>query len=262
MRFFSRFFGFILLIIASGAIKSHANSLSDSTSIYKLGFFDLTAGLDSRVNRIKKFQYDITPSKSGMGSDTLKYFADRFEYSVYSGVFFRIQTSFFAMYFNDKWKKIAFGDIISVEISAGFVDSRLSAIKSGAKIFYNCEFGFGLMYRPSTDIDIGLTVILLKFGNDFLSNLYSGSSYFLKLRAKRLIGEVGWISENKLYFGRLNLLVKDENLSKLSLSVKYFFKPTKNFGIRYEIMPVTYPYYSPIGEEGIMSLKLFYGVNF
>jgi hypothetical protein len=230
----------------------------DSTLVkYKLGFFDLTGGLDTRLNvgHPGKYQDPTDPySQVTIFHQT--------KASFYQGAFFRMQTSFFGTYYKQKFKKLLFGDLISAEVSAGYSDATLTNLKSGFQILYNFEFGFFGMYRLSENTDIGMSFSLLKFSRDYLSDLDSGSDYYFRVRHRRFLAELGYLSKNKMYFGVFNFVAKSDNQDKLSIGLKYFIQKNRIIGARIEMVPLSGKLYIGDSQQSAYSLKLFYGVNF
>lgn len=208
-----------------------------------LGFFDLTGGVDSRLNVAYR------------NSDTSYT-------SSYNGVFFRMQTSFWGSYYKQKFKKFVWGDLISGELSAGYSHAQLPSLPTNMMAMYNFEFGIFGIYRLSKFTDIGMSFALLKFSKDYASDFDSGSNYYLRLRHKRLLTEIGYISRNKLYFGVFNFISKGENIDKLSIGVKYMLNNNRIIGSRIELMPITTPLYINENQETVYSIKIFYGIHF
>lgn len=221
---------------------SFAQSDSVKTSPYRLGLFDLNGGADVRLNSLENSRL-----------------------SAYSGGYFRMQASFFNLYFSKPGRKIEFGDLINAELSGGYSASNSPYLKSGLRLPYNFSFGAVGMWHANKNIDIALSIALLRFGRDYLSDFWGGSDFTLKFRVKRWVAECSWISENHLYFGHFNKndLVKNENLPKGMISVAYLFKPHKLLGIRLETLPLYGSFETENGSrEKMMSIKLYYGINF
>lgn len=247
----------VLVWMVIGLTNSFAQQSlgKDSIPNYRLGLFDITTGVDVRYNHIQSnFINSTVPSIPTQYPENIN--------SGYYGTFFRIQVSFIDMYANKNKRKFRLGDLISGEISLGYADSKIPRVDKGFLPLYNFEIGMVGLWHVSPQTDLSFSIALMKFGKDYLSEFFGGSNYFLRIRHKRFLTELGWISENKLYFGAFNILVAGDGLSKASIALRYFIKPYKNFGIRFEMLPLNRNYDWWYGSERTFSLKIFYGVNF
>jgi hypothetical protein len=228
----------------------------------KLNVFELIGGADFRINSIEKTTFRVANNTNTNMPDTIFYYEDQQRKSYYEGLFFRIQTSFIAMYFQEKFKKLHVGELVSVEASAGYSNSVLNNLKSNFQTFYNCELGLFAMYRFSANTDFWFSIAFFRFNRDFFADVMSGSNYLCKLRHKKWIGELSWVSENKMYFGEFNRITGGPNRTRIFVGLKYFIKPRKIIGVRFDLTPLNGEFIQAEGRQNLYSIKLFYGIHF
>lgn len=222
---------------------------------YRLGLFDLSAGIDHRINSLNRFMPNTNQEVNSKP-----------EYANYLGGFVRVQASFFNLFFAKPNAKVEFGDMIVAEISPGYsIQNKHPNLGTGFKGLYNFQFGGVALIHFNQNFDFQTSISIFKFGTDYFNDFWGGSSYEFKFRYSRLFAEIALISENHMYFGFLNTqdLVKDENLNKGCFGLAYFVAPHRRVGFKSELMPIFNVYkYQNFGLERVFSTKIYYAINF
>ncbi|MDX2189751.1 MAG: hypothetical protein SFY32_07795 [Bacteroidota bacterium] len=237
------------VLFLSLSIAFAQNSSVDSVQTnneFKLGFTEISAGVDIRINMLR------TPSDPSNA-----------KFSGFYGGFSRVQSSFLGVIFADKlFKKIILADYEVGELIGGFNNSNIPGTKTGFLPLYNFELGFLIMYKLSPKTDLWFSSTLLQFSRDYFSDFFGGSNYKIRIRNHRFIYEATWISENKLYFGAFNFISVGSNIPKIQIGTKYFVAPRKIVGFNLVSLPAFTEYHSEFGWERVMTLQLLYGLNF
>ncbi len=133
------------------------------------------------------------------------------------------------------WKKkhkFNVADFLATELNAG--NKYLSEKPLNGWAGYRFEYGTSLLWRPSTNHQFGMHIILLKFTHTGIMANISGSAIVLRYKYKRMLFEPALESQEQLFFGWVAGLASFKSLSaplQATLSIKYQHKGTL-YGIR------------------------------
>ena len=175
----------------------------------------------------------------------------------------RMQSSLF----EKLWKKrLKFNitDFLASEFNVG--NKYLSEKTLNAWAGYRFEYGTSLLWRPSSNHQFGIHLILLKFTHTGIMANVSGSAIVLRYKYKHLLFEPALESQTQLFFGWLAGAAQLKNFTvplQATLSIKYQHKGNM-FGVRTSYFPVNN---TPFDADYIrtinnFSIRAFVGVCF
>lgn len=228
------------VILITFFFQNKGFSQSDST-LKKMGFFDMNAGIDSRIADFQK------------GNNTTYFFG-------FSG---QLKTSIIGIFTAHKPSKLKFGDILSGELTLGNIFNNGTQYKAGVWATYRFCFGAGIVYNFHENHDLGFQTHLLQFSKDITSGFFSGSAIVLRYRFKRFYADISLASPHNLWSGWTRTLSEKNHPSQVAITLKYLKNGGKNFGITIEKLPFSGIKTSQLyGEEQVWNVRLFYGIYF
>lgn len=229
---------FPLLFICFTSFLGFSQGTSLEPASYRLKIGDLNGGLDTRY---------LTTSDSSHTQ----------QYNTYTGgLSFRYQSSIVFNYFDRRNKRFKIGDLLSGEISAGYMNSADPVQKIPFWFAYRFEIGLATIYRISEHSNIGVNLILLRFARDFVTQNISGSGIDLRWRLKRVIVEGGIDNRGLRIVGYVTNANDERNMGHIGL--RYLLGTDKNVGLRMEFFNVS----RSQNGDGMYNLRAYWGKYF
>lgn len=215
-------------------------SQQSNVSNYKLRVGDINLGLDSRSlnTRDSLFLY-----QTHVGGISLRY-----QSSIMLGY-----------YLNQPDKRFKVGDILSSEISVGYMQSNDPVQKLPIWFAYRFEMGASFLYSFTESSEVGLNLILLRFSRDFVTQNMSGSAIEARARWKRMVVEAGVDSRQLRILGPpVPYFNRKEEKNMHHLGIRYFLKPDQNLGFRLEWLQKK----ASNNGDGLFNFRLYWGKCF
>lgn len=237
-----RNYGLRFLIFGALIFLKFQPAFSQDSTQYKIRAGDLNFGLDGRV------------------LNTMDSASNTFYNTKVEGLSFRYQSSIILHHFDKKpGRKFKVGDLLSAEITAGFMQSQDPSQNLPVWFAYKFEMGAAFIYQANKNLDLNGNLILLRFARDFVTQNISGSGLDLRVRYKRVIIETGLGSRQLRIIGfPVPLFNKEEEQNMNNIGFRYLVNPTKNLGIRLEMLNKNI---SKNGD-GLLNVRIYYGKYF
>lgn len=229
-------FWFIFYFLFISSLFSQESVVSN----YKLRVGDLNLGLDTRSLNTR---------------DSL------FLYQTYvGGISLRYQSSILLGYCLKKPdKRFKVGDILSSEISVGYMQSNDPVQKLPVWFAYRFEMGAAFLYSFNQSTEVGLNLILLRFSRDFVTQNMSGSAIEVRARWKRMVVEAGVDSRQLRILGPpVPYFNQEEENNMHHLGFRYFLNGEKNLGFRVEWFQKK----ASKNGDGLFNFRVFWGKCF
>jgi len=219
----------------------------------KLGFHELSAGVDARQSHFYKWQ---DQTKNLLASDQKN--------AQYLGVSARFVTSFLATCYAQKITKWRIVDVLTGELGFGAAQSTYEYVKGGFFPTYDFSLGFGGIYRINDKQDIGLNFGLLRFARSLQSKNFSGCNVFLRYRYDRIFLDLGLDSWYEFYFTWIYIFNDRYNPIQVTACIKYAFNGKQLVGVRLEnnTLYSGKPHLTSFGKEEYWNIRVFYGIYF
>jgi hypothetical protein len=219
----------------------------------RLGFGDFHIGPDIRH---AKGSFPISKAgQSGKISSTA------------AGITGRLQSSFIRNYLlAHKNSRFSAGDVLAAEMSLGGLSANSPTEDSGIWLAYRFEFGFGAVYKISKNQEIGITLTLLRFSRDRVSQNISGSSLSVRYRYSSIVAEAGLESRRERIAGWLFPLMGSTTVPlQYQFTMRYLLSRLRNTGIRTEwLSGINHGLFTPENTHftSVWSVHVFYGIYF
>jgi len=219
----------------------------------KLGFHELSAGIDARSATFMKWQ-----DKSQYTFET-----DR-KTAQYAGVSARFITSFLATCYANKITKWRIADVLTGELGFGWAQSNYQPVKGGFFPTYDFSLGFGGIYRINQNNDIGLNFGMLRFARSLQSKNFSGCNVYLRYRYGKIFVDLGLESWYEFYYTWIYILNSRHNPLQLTAALRYAFNEKQLVGVRLENNSIydAKPHLTQYGKEQYWNIRIFYGIYF
>lgn len=225
----------LLVLVATTSFSQDSLRISK----YRLRVGDLNLGLDTRY------------------LNTLDSTGNKFNSTYTEGLSFRYQSSIVFNYAKSQSeKRFRVGDLLSGEVSAGFMQSNDPSQKIPLWFAYRFEVGMVMMYKISQHSDVGLNLVFLRFSRDFVTQNISGSALELRWRIQRVVLETGLENRGLRIVGYVTNANDEKNM--FHLGGRYLLSADKNIGFRFEWLNRA----RSLNGDGICHLRVFWGKYF
>ena len=175
----------------------------------------------------------------------------------------RIQSSLLEKLWKKK-RKLIVADLLASEINLGNKYITNEAINPW--FGYRFEYGTSLIWKPSTNHQFGMHLILLKFTHTGIMGNISGSGVVLRYKYKRILFEPALESQTQLFFGWFAGMVGLKNFvvpMQATMSIKYQHKGNI-YGVRASYFPINNVHFDAdyIHTQNNFSVRAFIGICF